>query len=51
MAQAPAPSPQAATEEQPEVELLDIDMEAVQQRGEDLRLAMAVMNQELFEMN
>ena len=32
-----------------ESSLLDIDMEAVQQQGEDLRLAMAIMNQELLE--
>ena len=38
------------TDEQPQVELLEIDMEAVHQQGEDLRLAMAAMNNELFEM-
>jgi len=32
-----------------ELTLLDIDMTVVQQQGEDLRLAMAVMNQELLE--
>lgn len=29
--------------------LIDIDIEAVQQRGQDLRMAMAAMNDELFE--
>lgn len=38
------------TDEPPKVELLEIDMEAVHQQGEDLRLAMAAMNNELFEM-
>lgn len=38
------------TDEQPQVDLLEIDMEAVHQQGEDLRLAMAAMNNELFEM-
>lgn len=37
-------------DEQPQVELLEIDMEAVHQQGEDLRMAMAAMNNELFEM-
>ncbi len=32
-----------------ELPLIDIDMTVVQQQGEDLRLAMAVMNQELLE--
>jgi len=40
----------ATTDEQPQVELLEIDMEAVHQQGEDLRMAMAAMNNELFEM-
>ena len=40
----------ATTDEQPQVELLNIDMEAVHQQGEDLRMAMAAMNNELFEM-
>ena len=40
----------ATADEQPQVELLDIDMEAVHQQGEDLRMAMAAMNNELFEM-
>ena len=39
----------AVAEEPSEPSLLDIDMEEVQQRGEDLRLAMAIMNQELLE--
>ena len=39
----------ATTDEQPQVELLNIDMEAVHQQGEDLRMAMAAMNNELFE--
>ena len=38
------------TDEPPKVELLEIDMEAVHQQGEVLRLAMAAMNNELFEM-
>ena len=38
------------TDEQPQVDLLEIDMEAVHQQGEDLRMAMAAMNNELFEM-
>ncbi len=38
------------TDEQPQVELLEIDMEAVHQQGEDLRMAMATMNNELFGM-
>ena len=38
------------TDEPPQVELLEIDMEAVHQQGEDLRMAMAAMNNELFEM-
>lgn len=41
----------AVAEEPSEPSLLDIDMEAVQQQGEDLRLAMAIMNQELLETN
>ena len=40
----------ATADEQPQVELLEIDMEAVHQQGEDLRMAMAAMNNELFEM-
>ncbi len=40
----------ATADEQPQVELLNIDMEAVHQQGEDLRMAMAAMNNELFEM-
>ena len=40
----------ATTDEPPQVELLNIDMEAVHQQGEDLRMAMAAMNNELFEM-
>lgn len=38
------------SDEPPQVELLEIDMEAVHQQGEDLRMAMAAMNNELFEM-
>jgi hypothetical protein len=41
----------AVADEPSEPSLLDIDMEAVQQQGEDLRLAMAIMNQELLETN
>lgn len=41
---------QGEADEQPQVELLNIDMEAVYQQGEDLRMAMAAMNNELFEM-
>ena len=41
---------QGEADEQPQVELLEIDMEAVHQQGEDLRMAMAAMNNELFEM-
>ena len=33
----------------PAADLLDIDMAAVQQQGEELRTALAIMNQELFE--
>lgn len=40
----------AETDETVDVELLDIDMDAVQQRGDELRLAMTVMNYELFNM-
>ena len=41
----------AVADEPSEPSLLDIDMEAVQQQGENLRLAMAIMNQELLETN
>ena len=44
------PLPPPAEEESEASPLLDIDMEAVHQRGEDLRLAMTTMNQELLEM-
>lgn len=37
------------SDEPSELPLIDIDMTVVQQQGEDLRLAMAVMNQELLE--
>lgn len=40
----------AQTEEPVALPLIDIDMEAVRQQGEDLRMAMAIMNQELLEM-
>ena len=33
----------------PAADLLDIDMAAVQQQGAELRTALAIMNQELFE--
>ena len=42
--------PAAQTEEPAALPLIDIDMEAVRQQGEDLRVAMAIMNQELLEM-
>lgn len=41
---------EAVTEiDDPAADLLDIDMAAVQQQGAELRTALAIMNQELFE--
>lgn len=41
---------EAVTEiDDPATDLLDIDMAAVQQQGAELRTALAIMNQELFE--
>jgi hypothetical protein len=41
---------EAVTEiDDPATDLLNIDMAAVQQQGAELRTALAIMNQELFE--
>lgn len=49
-AEAPASEAESVTEmSDPATELLNIDMAAVQQQGAELRTALAIMNQELFE--
>jgi hypothetical protein len=53
-AEAPAGEAEAVAEavteiDDPATDLLNIDMAAVQQQGAELRTALAIMNQELFE--
>ena len=49
-AEAPASEAESVAEmNDPATDLLDIDMAAVQQQGAELRTALAIMNQELFE--
>ena len=49
-AEAPASEAESVTEmSDPATDLLNIDMAAVQQQGAELRTALAIMNQELFE--
>ena len=54
LAEAPVGEAEAVAEavteiDDPATDLLNIDMAAVQQQGAELRTALAIMNQELFE--